>query len=62
MVLLMYRTLLDLVEVMEETSRDCQRCGPKLWNYAQDVWTCFLDELAKACFWAFKDKHIGRTN
>jgi hypothetical protein len=37
MVLLMHRTLLDLVEVMEETSRDCQRCGPELWNYVQDV-------------------------
>jgi hypothetical protein len=45
---LMYRTLLDLVEAMEEASRDCNRCGPELWNYAQDVRRNLLDELARA--------------
>src|SRR5512136_1134047 len=45
---LMYRTLVDLVEIMEETSRDCNRCGPELWNYAQEVRRSLLDELAKA--------------
>jgi len=45
---LMYRTLLDLVGVMEEASRDCQRCGPELWNYAQEVRRSLLDEMTKA--------------
>ena len=45
---MMYRTLLDLVEVMEEASRDCNRCGPELWNYAQEVRRSLLDELTKA--------------
>lgn len=45
---LMYRTLLDLVGVMEEASRDCNRCGPELWNYAQEVRRSLLDELTKA--------------
>ncbi len=45
---LMYRTLLDLVEVMEEASRDCQRCGPELWNYAQEARRSLLDELTRA--------------
>jgi hypothetical protein len=45
---LMYRTLIDLVEVMEDASRDCQRCGPELWNYAQEVRRSLLDELTKA--------------
>lgn len=45
---LMYRTLLDLVEAMEEASRDCQRCGPELWNYAQEVRGSLLDGLTKA--------------
>lgn len=45
---LMYRTLLDLVKVMEETSRDCAKCGPDLWNYAQEVRACLLDDLIKA--------------
>lgn len=42
---LMYRTLLDLVNVMEDSSRDCGTCGPELWNYAQQVRASFLDEL-----------------
>jgi hypothetical protein len=45
---LMYRTLLDLVGIMEETSRDCNRCGPELWNYAQEVRRSLLDELTRA--------------
>jgi hypothetical protein len=45
---LMYRSLLDLVKVMEDISRDCTRCGPDLWNYAQEVRACLLDDLIKA--------------
>ena len=45
---LMYRTLLDLVNVMEETSKNCGKCGPDLWNYAQEVRASLLDELIKA--------------
>jgi hypothetical protein len=44
----MYRSLLDLVKVMEDMSRDCTRCGPDLWNYAQEVRACLLDDLVKA--------------
>lgn len=45
---LMYRSLLDLVKIMEETSKDCQKCGPELWSYAQEVRANLLDELIKA--------------
>jgi hypothetical protein len=45
---LMYRSLLDLVRIMEESSKDCQKCGPDLWNYAQVIRTSLLDELTKA--------------
>jgi hypothetical protein len=45
---LMYRTLLDLVNVMEETSKSCGKCGPDLWNYAQQVRASLLDELIKS--------------
>jgi hypothetical protein len=45
---LMYRSLLDLVRIMEESSKDCQKCGPDLWNYAQVVRTSLLDELTRA--------------
>jgi len=45
---LMYRSLLDIVRVMEDTSRDCPRCGPDLWNYAQEVRANLLDDLIKA--------------
>ena len=45
---LIYRTLLDLVKVMEDSSRDCGTCGPELWNYAQQVRASFLDELIAA--------------
>ncbi len=45
---LMYRSLLDLVRIMEESSKDCQKCGPDLWNYAQVVRTSLLDELIHA--------------
>ena len=45
---LMYRSLLDLVRIMEETSRDCTRCGPELWNYAQETRASLLDELIRS--------------
>ena len=45
---LMYRSLLDLVKVMEEASRDCPHCGPELWNYAQEVRANLMDDLIKA--------------
>ena len=45
---LMYRSLLDLVRIMEETSRDCTRCGPELWNYAQQARASLLDELIRS--------------
>lgn len=45
---LMYRSLLDLVRVMEDTSRDCTECGPELWNYAQELRGSLLDDLIKA--------------
>ena len=45
---LMYRSLLDLARVMEDTSKDCGKCGPDLWNYAQEVRTGLLDDLIKA--------------
>ncbi len=45
---LMYRSLLDLVKIMEGTSKDCGKCGPELWNYAQEVRASLLDELIKA--------------
>lgn len=44
----MYRSLLDLVKVMEELSGDCRKCGPELWNYAQQVRGSLLDELIKS--------------
>ena len=44
---LMYRSLLDLVGIME-TSKDCGKCGPDLWNYAQEIRTGLLDDLIKA--------------
>ena len=45
---LMYRSLLDLVRIMEEASRDCEKCGPELWNYAQEVRASLLNELTAA--------------
>lgn len=45
---LMYRTLLDLVKIMEDNSKNCGKCGPDLWNYAQEVRASLLDELIKA--------------
>lgn len=45
---LMYRTLLDMVKIMEDMARDCTRCGPDLWNYAQEVRGCLLDKLIQA--------------
>ena len=45
---LMYRSLLDLVRIMEETSRNCNKCGPELWNYAQETRANLLDELIRS--------------
>ncbi|NPV62715.1 MAG: hypothetical protein HPY61_08820 [Methanotrichaceae archaeon] len=45
---LMYRTLLDLVNVMEEISKSCGKCGPDLWNYSQQARASLLDELTRA--------------
>lgn len=45
---LMYRSLLDLVKFMEETSGECRKCGPDLWNYAQQVRGGLLDELIRS--------------
>jgi hypothetical protein len=45
---LMYRSLLDLVRIMEETSKDCNKCGPELWNYAQETRASLLDELIRS--------------
>jgi hypothetical protein len=33
---------------MENASKDCGKCGPELWNYAQEVRASLLDELIKA--------------
>jgi hypothetical protein len=44
----MYRSLLDLVRIMEETSKDCNKCGPELWNYAQETRASLLDELIRS--------------
>ena len=45
---LMYRSLLDLVRIMEDMSKDCTRCGPELWNYAQEARASLLDELIRS--------------
>jgi hypothetical protein len=45
---LMYRSLLDLVKIMEEASRSCGKCGPDLWNSAQEVRNGLLDDLIAA--------------
>jgi hypothetical protein len=45
---LMYRSLLDVVKILENASRDCPKCGPDLWNYAQDIRASLLDDLIKA--------------
>ncbi|MGV8175898.1 MAG: hypothetical protein ACP5OU_09370 [Methanothrix sp.] len=45
---LMYRSLLDLVRIMEDTSKDCGKCGPDLWNYAQEARANLLDELIRS--------------
>jgi hypothetical protein len=44
----MYRSLIDIVNIMEDASKDCGKCGPELWNYAQEVRASLLDELIKA--------------
>ncbi len=45
---LMYRSLLDLTKILEETSKDCTKCGPELWNYAQELRANLLEDLIKA--------------
>lgn len=45
---LMYRSLLDMVRIMEDTSKGCGRCGPDLWSYAQEVRSSLLDELIRS--------------
>lgn len=45
---LMYGSLLDLVRVMEGRARECEVCGPDLWDYAQEVRRSFLDDLIEA--------------
>jgi hypothetical protein len=42
---LMYRSLLDMVRIMEETAQDCRKCGPELFSFAQQLRTGLLDEL-----------------
>ena len=42
---LMYRSLLDLVRILEESSKDCGKCGPDMWNYAQQIRAGLLNEL-----------------
>jgi len=44
---LMYRSLLDLVRILEESSKDCGKCGPDLWNYAQQIRAGLLNELIR---------------
>jgi hypothetical protein len=44
---LMYRSLLDLVKIMEDTSQGCGKCGPDLWDYAQSVRSNLLDEMIR---------------
>jgi len=45
---LMYRSLLDMVRIMEGSSRDCGKCGPDLWNYAQQIRSSLLNELIQS--------------
>ncbi|MCK9440148.1 MAG: hypothetical protein M0Q13_01830 [Methanothrix sp.] len=42
---LMYRSLLDMVAIMEETAQDCRKCGPELFSFAQQLRAGLLDEL-----------------
>jgi len=45
---LMYRSLIDLVKILEESSKNCGKCGPDLWNYAQQIRAGLLNELIGA--------------
>jgi hypothetical protein len=45
---LLYRSLLDLVRIMEDTSKGCSKCGPDLWSYAQEVRSSLLNELIRS--------------
>lgn len=42
---LLYRSLLDMVRIMEETAQDCRKCGPELFSFAQQLRAGLLDEL-----------------
>lgn len=42
---LMYRSLLDMVAIMEETAQNCRKCGPELFSFAQQLRAGLLDEL-----------------
>jgi hypothetical protein len=33
---------------LEDTSKDCGKCGPEPWNYAQEVRASLLYELIRA--------------
>ena len=45
---LMYRSLLDMVRIMEETAQDCRKCGPELFSFAQQLRAGLLDDLISA--------------
>lgn len=45
---LMYRSLLDTVRIMEETAKDCSKCGPELFSFAQQIRAGLLDDLISA--------------
>ena len=34
---LMYRSLLEMVRIMEETAQDCRKCGPEMFSFAQEL-------------------------
>ena len=42
---LMYRSLLDMVRIIEETAQDCGKCGPELFSFAQQLRAGLLDEM-----------------
>ena len=42
---LMYRSLLDMIRIMEKTAQDCSKCGPEMFSFAQQLRAGLLDEL-----------------
>lgn len=44
----MYRSLLDVVKIMEDAAKECGKCGPELFSYSQQIRAGILDELVKA--------------